>query len=122
MSHQVLYIDDNDDNLLIVTRVLARNPDITLRTASTGREGLAAAASDRPALVLLDLHLPDLTGVQVLRELRAAPATSGVPVVILSGDSSQETADALLAEGAAGFITKPMSIHELMQSVVSYLG
>jgi CheY-like chemotaxis protein len=122
MSRQVLYIDDNDDNLAIVRRVLARNPDITLRTASTGREGLAAAASDPPGLILLDLHLPDLTGVQVLRQLLATPATFGVPVVILSGDSSQETADAMRAEGAAGFITKPMNIHELLRSVVSYLG
>jgi CheY-like chemotaxis protein len=122
MSRQVLYIDDNDDNLLIVKRVLSRNPDIILRTASTGHEGLAAAASDPPGLILLDLHLPDLTGVQVLRQLLAVPATSGVPVIILSGDSSPETADALLAEGAAGFITKPMDIRQLMQSVVSYLG
>ena len=122
MSRQVLYIDDNDDNLLIVRRVLRRDPGIILRTASTGHDGLAAAASDPPALILLDLHLPDLTGVQVLRQLRAAPATAGVPVVILSGDSSRETADALRAEGTAGFITKPMNIHDLMRSVVSYLG
>lgn len=122
MSRQVLYIDDNDDNLLIVKRVLSRNPDIILRTASTGHEGLAAAASDPPGLILLDLHLPDLTGVQVLRQLLAAPATSGVPVIILSGDSSPETADALLAAGATGFITKPMDIHQLMRRVVSYLG
>jgi CheY-like chemotaxis protein len=122
MSRQVLYIDDNDDNLLIVRRVLSRDPDIILRTASTGHEGLAAAASDPPALILLDLNLPDLTGVQVLRQLLAAPATSGVPVVILSGDSSRETAHALVAAGAAGFITKPMDIHQLRQSVASYLG
>src|SRR5580698_5866907 len=120
-NRTVLYIDDSADNIRLVERVLKRRPDIELRTAMTGRDGVKAATDDNPALILLDNRLPDVNGEQVLRQLAAAPATAAIPVVILSGDSDPATVDELLAAGAADYLVKPFDIHRLMAIIGRYL-
>jgi CheY-like chemotaxis protein len=118
----VLYIDDSPNNILVVQRLFKRKcPDVQLRTAMTGRDGITAAIDDQPGLILLDNRLPDTSGEQVLRELAATPATAAIPVVILSGDSNPLTVNELLAAGAADFLAKPFDIHELLAIVGRYL-
>jgi CheY-like chemotaxis protein len=118
----VLYIDDSQDNILIVQRLLKRKcPDVQLRTAMTGRDGITAAIDDQPTLILLDKRLPDTSGEQLLRELAAIPATAAIPVVILSGDTNPLTVNELLAAGAVDFLAKPFNIHELVEIVGRYL-
>jgi CheY-like chemotaxis protein len=118
----VLYIDDSQDNILIVQRLLKRKcPDVQLRTAMTGRDGITAAIDDQPTLILLDNRLPDTSGEQLLRELAAIPATAAIPVVILSGDTNPLTVNELLAAGAVDFLAKPFNIHELVEIVGRYL-
>ena len=122
MNGVVLYIDDSQDNILIVQRLLRRKcPDVQLRTAMTGRDGITAAIDDQPTLILLDNRLPDTSGEQLLRELAAIPATAAIPVVILSGDTNPLTVNELLAAGAADFLAKPFNIHELVEIVGRYL-
>jgi CheY-like chemotaxis protein len=122
MSGVVLYIEDSQDNIAIVRRLLKRaRPDIQLHAALTGADGTRAAAGDQPDLILLDNRLPDASGEQVLRDLAASPATSAIPVVILSGDSGQVTVSGLLAAGAADFLAKPFDIHELLAIIRRYL-
>ena len=122
MNGVVLYIDDSQDNILIVQRLLKRKcPDVQLRTAMTGRDGITAAIDDQPTLILLDNRLPDTSGEQLLRELAAIPATAAIPVVILSGDTNPLTVNELLAAGAADFLAKPFNIHELVEIVGRYL-
>jgi CheY-like chemotaxis protein len=122
MNDIVLYIDDNQDNILLVQRLLKRaRPDIQLRTAMTGADGLRAATGDQPALILLDNRLPDTSGEQVLRQLAASPATAAIPVIMLSGDSGQLTVNQLLAAGAAEFLSKPFDIHQLLAIIERYL-
>ncbi|HLM87647.1 MAG TPA: response regulator [Streptosporangiaceae bacterium] len=89
MSHTVLYIDDSDDNLVLVERILRPRGDVRLRVAQTGRDGVEAAIGDPPNLILLDNRLPDSSGLQVLGELAASPTTAAVPVVVFSGDTGQ---------------------------------
>jgi CheY-like chemotaxis protein len=118
----VLYIDDNEDNILVVQRLIKRKcPDVQLRTAMTGCDGIRAARDDQPDLILLDNRLPDTSGEQILRELAATPATAPIPVVILSGDSSRVTVNELLAAGAADFLAKPFEIHQLLAVIGRYL-
>jgi CheY-like chemotaxis protein len=118
----VLYIDDSPNNILVVQRLFKRKcPDVQLRTAMTGRDGITAAIDDQPGLILLDNRLPDTSGEQILRELAATPATAAIPVVILSGDSNPLTVNELLAAGAADFLAKPFDIHELLAIVGRYL-
>jgi CheY-like chemotaxis protein len=121
MSRIVLYIEDDADNIRLVERVLERLPDIEVRAARTGRDGLAAAAHTRPALILLDNHLPDSDGEGVLRRLAATPATAAIRVVIVSGDSSPVTADELRAAGAADFLVKPFDIDTLITVIGRHL-
>lgn len=122
MSHTVLYIDDNDDNLVLVERILRRREDVWLRVARTGRDGVEAALGDPPSLILLDNRLPDSNGLQVLRQLAASPDTAAVPVVVLSGDTGQAMVNELLAAGASDFLAKPFVVGDLLAVIARYLG
>jgi signal transduction histidine kinase/ActR/RegA family two-component response regulator len=110
----VLYIEDNVSNLQLVEQVLRRRPNVTLISAMRPRLGLELAAEHRPDLVLLDLHLPDMPGEQVLDRLRASPKTADVPVVILSADARPSQVEHLLRQGARAFLTKPLEVKELL--------
>ena len=122
MNGVVLYIDDSPDNIFLLQRLFKRRcPDVQLHTTMTGRDGIRAAIDDQPTLILLDNHLPDANGEQVLRQLAVNPATAAIPVVILSGDSNPVTINELLAAGAADFLVKPFDIHKLLAIIGSYL-
>jgi CheY-like chemotaxis protein len=121
MNHTVLYIEDNPDNIRLVERLVRRHPQAELHTATNARDGVKAATDLRPALILLDNRLPDATGHEVLSRLKSSAATVGIPVVIISGDSVGDTAEKLLALGAADFLAKPFDIHEFMAIIDRYL-
>jgi signal transduction histidine kinase/ActR/RegA family two-component response regulator len=110
----VLYIEDNASNLDLVERVLSRLRDVTLIPAMRPQLGLDLAEEHHPDLVLLDLHLPDMPGEEVLRRLRANPNTADVPVVILSADARPSQIEHLLDQGARAFLTKPLDVKELL--------
>jgi signal transduction histidine kinase/AmiR/NasT family two-component response regulator len=112
-SISVLYIEDNPANVEVVTRFLRGRPNTRLRSETSGRAGLESAARDVPDIILLDLHLPDLHGDQVLNELKAEPATAAIPVVVLSADASHGVIHRLLANGALAYLTKPIELAEL---------
>ena len=112
-SLSILYIEDNPANVEVVTRFLRGRPNTTLRSEPSGRAGIEAAVHDMPDLILLDLHLPDLHGDQVLSELKAEPATAATPVVVLSADASHGVIHRLLANGALAYLTKPIELAEL---------
>jgi signal transduction histidine kinase/ActR/RegA family two-component response regulator len=111
----VLHIEDNLSNLKLVERVLAQRPGVEVIAAMQGRLGLELAREHRPALVLLDLHLPDLGGDQVLERLRDDPETAAIPVVIASADATPGQVRRLLAAGAAAYLTKPLDVRELLR-------
>ncbi len=106
----VLYIEDNASNVELMTEVLRRHGDLRLFVAADGRTGLDLAARHHPDLVLLDLHLPDLTGEEVLDRLRSAPATAAATVVAVSADATRAQIDRMLALGAATYVTKPFDV------------
>ncbi|MEA2355294.1 MAG: hypothetical protein QOD61_1423 [Solirubrobacteraceae bacterium] len=120
-SGDVLYVEDNPANIALVESVCARVPGLRLRTAATGRGGLDAARSRPPDLILLDLHLPDLGGEDVLRALRSRPATARTPVLILTADATSGEKARLLAAGADGYLTKPLDVHELQAEILRLL-
>ena len=113
----VLYIEDNLSNLQLVERVLRRRPAVRLISAMRPQLGLDLAAEHDPGLLLLDLHLPDMTGQEVLRRLRAEPRTARVPVVILSADARPSLIQELLDRGVRAFLTKPLDVRELLDLV-----
>ncbi|HEX9538174.1 MAG TPA: response regulator [Streptosporangiaceae bacterium] len=121
MNSTVLYIEDNADNVRLVELLLKRRPHTELQVATNGRDGVQAAIGQRPTLILLDNHLPDATGSEILRQLASAEGTAGIPVIILTGDSGRVAADELLAIGACEFLEKPFDIHQLMATIDRYL-
>ena len=110
----VLCIEDNASNLELVEQVLNRLPHVTLIPAMRPQLGLDLAAEHHPDLVLLDLHLPDMPGQEVLRRLRANPSTADVPVVVLSADARPSQIERMLDQGARAFLTKPLDVKELL--------
>ena len=112
--NKVLYIEDNLSNMRLIERVLERRDDVELLPAMQGRIGLSLAKEHVPAIILLDLHLPDISGEQVLEELRSDPATATIPVVILSADATPHQIERLLAAGATAYLTKPLDVRQLL--------
>jgi DNA-binding response OmpR family regulator/two-component sensor histidine kinase len=113
----VLAIEDNLSNLQLVERIFARRPETKVLSAPQGRLGLELAREHRPDLILLDLHLPDLPGEEVLERLRAEPLTRAIPVVVLSADATPGQIARLLASGARAYLTKPLDIRRLLEVV-----
>jgi CheY-like chemotaxis protein len=117
----VLYIEDNESNLLLVKRIFRDRHDIELQTASRGQEGLTMARDVTPGLILLDLHLPDMPGAEVLSALREDPATASIPVVAVSADATGDQIAHLRALGVVDYVTKPFEVPRLLGVVDSFL-
>lgn len=114
---KILYIEDNPPNIRLVERILAQRPELEVLSAMQGRLGVSLAQEHHPALILLDVHLPDIGGDEVLRLLHAAPATAQIPVIVLSADATNHRIERLIEQGAASYLTKPIDVHELLAVV-----
>jgi len=116
-SHTVLYIEDNQANQRLVQQILARRPSITLLVATHGTRGIELAREQNPGLILLDLHLPDMPGREVLRLLRSDPATRGIPILVVSADASTGQSARLHEDGATGYLTKPLNVNGFLTEI-----
>jgi CheY-like chemotaxis protein len=110
----VLYIEDNIANLRLVERIIGRRPELALISAMQGSQGLELARSHRPRAIILDLHLPDMPGSEVLARLREDSRTREIPVLILSADATPGQVTRLIAQGAHAYLTKPLDVAELL--------
>jgi PAS domain S-box-containing protein len=120
-ERRLLYIEDTVTNLRLIEEMLRRRPSVRLMPATTGELGLELAREQRPHLVLLDLHLPDIGGQEVLRRLKAEPTTNDIPVVVLSADATKRQRAPLLAAGARDYLTKPISVRRLLEVIDRFL-
>ena len=120
--YTVLLIEDTLSNLNLVERLLSRWPGVTLIPAMQGRLGLELARQHHPDLVLLDLHLPDLSGERVLSELKADPATRDISVIVVSADATAGQVERLKAAGAIEYLTKPLDVRQFLSVVSDVLG
>jgi CheY-like chemotaxis protein len=118
----VLYVEDMIENVRLVEQILKRRPSIALIPAMLAGVALDLARQHHPDLILLDVHLPDMNGGEVIRRLRADLATAAIPVVILSADATRRQIDDLLAAGAVAYLTKPIRVRDLLQTVDDVLG
>ena len=117
VSCDVLYIEDDLVNFTLVERILEFRPALKLMHARCGQDGVELAQTHRPKLILLDLNLPDIHGSEVLRRLQDEPATSQVPVVVLSADATPSQIERLLTAGARNYLTKPFDIDPFLAVV-----
>jgi PAS domain S-box-containing protein len=113
----ILHIEDNASNVRLVERIVARRRGINVLSAPQGRLGIELARQHRPGLILLDLHLPDMPGLEVLRLLMAYPETRDIPVVVLSADRTGSRPAQAIDAGAHGFLGKPLDVTEFLALV-----
>jgi PAS domain S-box-containing protein len=119
---RVLYIEDNLANYDLVQKVFDRLGGLQLMSAMQGQIGIELAAEHRPDLILLDLHLPDIDGEEVLRRLRADERMRDIPVIILSADATPTQVERLKARGAEDYLTKPLELAGFVEAVERALG
>ncbi|MDP9329875.1 MAG: ATP-binding protein [Actinomycetota bacterium] len=113
----ILYVENNLANVSLVERILLQRPSVKLVAAMQARLGLELAREHSPALVLLDLHLPDLSGEEALERLRQDPMTRHIPVVIMSADSTPGQINRLRAMGIDDYVTKPIDVTRFLEVV-----
>jgi CheY-like chemotaxis protein len=111
----VLYIEDNLSNLGLVQNILRHRPEIKLLAAMQGRLGIELAIEHRPDVILLDVHLPDIDGQEVLRLLRGDPDTREIPVIVVSADATPRQVERLMAAGADEYLTKPLDVKRFLR-------
>lgn len=115
----VLHIEDNPANLQLVEQILQRVEGVRVTSSANGALGIETARREHPDLILLDLHLPDMSGDQVLAWLRTDLTTQAIPVVVVSADATPGQVERLLAAGATAYLTKPINVRELLTIVQS---
>ncbi len=119
-SMKILYVEDNDDNIYMLKSRLTRAGH-TVLVATDGAQGVAMAASERPDLVLMDLSLPVLDGWEAARRIKAAPETSGIPIIALTAHAMAGDQEKALAAGCDDFDTKPVELSRLLGKIRALL-
>ncbi|HEY9025016.1 MAG TPA: ATP-binding protein [Burkholderiaceae bacterium] len=114
---QIVYVEDNPINALLMQEVVEQRPDCTLHLAVGVRDGIELVERLRPDLVLVDLHLPDGSGLEVAEWMRARPMPERVPVVVVSADSTQAQRDAATVAGARAYLAKPIRLAETLRLI-----
>ena len=113
MAYTILYIEDNPNNTRLIRRMLSHS-EYHLLEAETGLDGLAIAERERPDLILMDINLPDIDGLETTRRLKNDPFLADIPVIALTSNvMSRDRQDALNA-GCDGYLTKPINRVELL--------
>ena len=117
----VLYVEDDRINTILMEEVFRLLPDWRLECAEDATQGLAMLQTLRPALVLIDMNLPDMTGIDMLRKLRTDPCLATLPCVMLSADDQQGDVAAALAAGFAEYWVKPIHLPHLVAALQTIL-
>ena len=117
----VHYVEDNETNAEVMRGVLSQRPQIRMDVSATGLDALVAILRAPPSLILLDMHLPDIDGLELLRHLKADALTVNIPVVVVSADALEKETQDALAVGATRYLTKPVSVAELLSVVDALL-
>ncbi|MBE9012761.1 response regulator [Pseudanabaenaceae cyanobacterium LEGE 13415] len=117
----VLAVDDNLDNLVLLEFQLAAVADCAIVTAATGKAALHMAQHSHPDLILLDIQLPDISGIEVAQQLRQRPHTATTPIVALTALARNEDRDRILNSGCNAYLTKPYDLDDLQAVVTHHL-
>ncbi|HWF57095.1 MAG TPA: ATP-binding protein [Candidatus Dormibacteraeota bacterium] len=121
-QHTVLYVEDNLATVALVESIFALRPSVRLMTAMQGGLAIELAREHQPDLIILDLHLPDLNGDEVMARLRQDARSAAIPVVIYSADATERQLTRLRDAGAVDYLTKPAKVSDFLEMVDSALG
>lgn len=112
----ILIVEDNDKNMKLARDILQAKGYATLE-AVTGEDGVRLAKEQRPALVLMDIQLPGINGIEALRQLRADPATASIPVIAVTASVMASDRRQITDAGFDGYVAKPINLKEFVDAV-----
>jgi two-component system, cell cycle response regulator DivK len=115
-GEQILVVEDNENNMKLFRDVLRATGYVTLE-ASTGGQALVLATTHRPALVLMDIRLPDMSGVEAVSRLRTDERTASIPVLAVTAQAMKGDRERFIEAGFDGYLSKPVDIDELLATV-----
>jgi CheY-like chemotaxis protein len=118
---RVLYAEDDEVNVELIRQVLMLRPTVALSVATSGRRALEMARHDPPDLMLVDMNLGDMTGLELAQALATSPATADLPLVALSADALPEQISTALAAGFDSYLTKPVDFRKLLNLLDEHL-
>ena len=113
----LLYVEDNPANLDLVEQLIARRPDLRLLSAADAELGIEFARAYLPELILMDINLPGVSGIEAMKILRADPATAHIPIIALSANALAHDIEKALAAGFFNYLTKPIKVDAFMAAL-----
>jgi CheY-like chemotaxis protein len=113
----LLYVEDNPANLKLIEQLIARRPDMRLLTATDGNLGIQLARAHQPEVILMDINLPGISGLEALKILHEDPVTAHIPVVALSANAMPRDVEKGLQAGFFRYLTKPIRVDEFMDTL-----
>ena len=117
---RVLVVDDAEANIHLVSFILVKNGYEVIK-ARNGAEGIVLAIREKPDLVLLDIQLPDIDGLEVVKRIRASEADGRIPIVALTSYAMPGDRERLIAAGCTGYISKPIDVKTFIEEIEKYL-
>ena len=115
--HSLLYVEDNPANMQLIKDIISRYPDIQLLTAVNGQDGIEIARTSQPSVIMMDINLPGISGLEALKILREDPTTAHIPVIAVSANALPLDIEKGLKAGLFLYITKPIKVKELMEAL-----
>ncbi len=118
---RILYIEDNPQNMRLVRKMLSVG-GYEILEASDGTSGLQMAFDERPDLILMDINLPDIDGMEITMRIKADPSTRHIPIVALTANAMYGDRERFTAAGCDGYLAKPVTKNELLTTIAQFLG
>jgi signal transduction histidine kinase/AmiR/NasT family two-component response regulator len=113
----LLYVEDNPANLELVEQLIARRPDLSLLSAADGNLGVEFARAYLPEIILMDINLPGISGIEAMKILRADPATTHIPIIALSANAVPRDIEKAVEAGFFNYLTKPIKVNQFMEAL-----
>jgi len=120
-QYTVLYVEDNPDNLDLVQKILSEQKNINFLSATLAQEGIVLARAHRPQLILMDINLPDMNGVEALEKLKSFDETREIPVIAVSANAMKADISRAMTAGFTDYIVKPINIIEFIKTIDTVL-
>ncbi len=121
MKQRILYIEDNPHNMDLVCRILSHVGGYEVSGAVDGFSGVASAEQLQPDLIIMDINLPDINGLEVTRRIKAKPQLQNIPIIAFTADTGESDRQIYLAAGCNGYMAKPASAKTLLDTVQQFL-
>lgn len=120
MPNRILCVEDNPQNMRLVRKILC-SAGYEVIEAVDGTSGIAAAHDEQPDLILMDVNLPDIDGLEATRQLKADPQVSAIPILALTANAMHGDRERCLEAGCNGYIPKPITKNELLNTVAHFV-